>query len=162
MKFRRHIDNKPKRVSQDLGTAFGYIDQSIAGKETNSSRLFTRPMLLRLVSPMMTLQTLANAAQDSVTLEEIESVAGFVQNIDNLELPNQLVAVLADPLLQKLLLLRPSDESHQRIANWLNSILQDVIDGDADEATLFDILDILRDFVVSTKVRITAIQGTLR
>lgn len=88
-------------------------------------------------------------------MEEIENVTGFVQNLDKIELPNQLVAVLADPLLQKLLQLRPSGESYQRIASWLNSVLQDVIDGDADEATLFDILDVLRDFVVSTKVCMT-------
>ncbi|KAF5006401.1 hypothetical protein FDECE_7217 [Fusarium decemcellulare] len=93
----------------------------------------------------------SHATEDSVTLEEIENATGFVKNIDKLELPNQLVAVLADPLLQKLMLLRPSEESDQRIANWLNSVLQDVIDGDAEEATLFDILDILRDYVVSAK-----------
>ncbi|KAF4338197.1 Centromere I [Fusarium beomiforme] len=89
--------------------------------------------------------------ENVVTLEEIENVASFVKNIDKLELPNQLVAVLADPLLQKLMLLRPSSESDQRIANWLYGILQDVHDGDADETTLFDMLDILRDYVVSTK-----------
>ncbi|KAJ3515555.1 hypothetical protein NM208_g14947 [Fusarium decemcellulare] len=93
----------------------------------------------------------SHVTEDSVTLEEIENATGFVRNIDKLELPNQLVAVLADPLLQKLMLLRPSEESDQRIANWLNSVLQDVIDGDAEEATLFDILDILRDYVVSAK-----------
>ena len=88
-----------------------------------------------------------------MTLEEIESVQSFVQNMDKLELPNQLVAVLADPLLQKLLVLRPSTESYQRVANWLNSVLQDVIDGDADEATLWEVLEVVRDFVVQTKVR---------
>jgi hypothetical protein len=86
-------------------------------------------------------------------LEEIENAVGFVKSIDRLELPNQLVAVLADPLLQKLMVLRPSSESDQRIANWLNSALQDVQDGDADEATFFEILDIFRDYVVSTKAR---------
>lgn len=78
----------------------------------------------------------------------------MVQNIDKLELPNQLVAVLADPLLQKLLLLRPSEEAYQRVANWLNFVLQDVIDGNADEATLWDLLDVVRDFVTQTQVRI--------
>ncbi|WZH45059.1 Mis6-domain-containing protein [Fusarium acuminatum] len=87
--------------------------------------------------------------QDAVTLEEIENATGFVKNLDKLELPNQLIAVLADPLLQKLMLLKPGHESEQRIANWLNAVLQDVHDGDADEATFFDMLDILRDYVVS-------------
>lgn len=91
-----------------------------------------------------------------MTLEEIENAAGFVKNIDKLELPNQLVAVLADPLLQKMMLLRPSYESDQRIANWLNAVLQDVVSGDADENTLFELLDVLRDYVVSIKVHLLA------
>ncbi|KAF4463237.1 hypothetical protein FALBO_9945 [Fusarium albosuccineum] len=110
-----------------------------------------RPIGRSARSKLIPLVHTSHATEDSVTLEEIENATGFVKNIDKLELPNQLVAVLADPLLQKLMLLRPSEESDQRIANWLNSVLQDVIDGDAEEATLFDILDILRDYVVSAK-----------
>ncbi|KAF7538334.1 hypothetical protein G7Z17_g12651 [Cylindrodendrum hubeiense] len=45
-----------------------------------------------------------------------------------------------------------SDEADQRIANWLNSALQDVIDGDSEESMLFDVLDILRDYVVSSQL----------
>lgn len=90
--------------------------------------------------------------QNAVTLEEIENVTGFVQNMDRIELPNQLVAVLADPLLQKLLLLRPNAEAYQRVANWLSSVLQNVIDGDADEATLWEVLDVVKEFVVQSKV----------
>ena len=72
--------------------------------------------------------------------------------MDRIELPNQLVAVLADPLLQKLLLLRPSAEAYQRIANWLSSVLQNVLEEDADEATLWEVLDVVREFVVQSKV----------
>lgn len=90
--------------------------------------------------------------QNSVTLEEVENITGFVQNIDRIELPNQLVAVLADPLLQKLLLLRPNAEAYQRVANWLNSVLQNVIDGDTDEAVLWEVLGVVREFVVQSKV----------
>ncbi|KAH6611112.1 hypothetical protein Trco_001132 [Trichoderma cornu-damae] len=90
-------------------------------------------------------------AVNSVTLEEVENVTSFVQNMDRIELPNQLVAVLADPLLQKLLLLRPNAEAYQRVANWLGSVLQNVLDGDADEATLWEVLDVVKDFVVQSK-----------
>lgn len=76
----------------------------------------------------------------------------FVEKMDQLELPNQLIAVLADPLLQKLLILRPDTESHQRVANWLNSVLQEVVDGETDEATLWELLAVVEDFVVQTKV----------
>ncbi|KAL6910926.1 Mis6 domain-containing protein [Trichoderma evansii] len=93
----------------------------------------------------------SHATENSVTLEEVENITGFVQNIDRIELPNQLVAVLADPLLQKLLLLRPNAEAYQRVANWLNSVLQNVIDGDADEAVLWEVLDVVKDFVVQSK-----------
>ncbi|KAM0446151.1 hypothetical protein ACHAPV_006434 [Trichoderma viride] len=94
----------------------------------------------------------SHATENSVTLEEVENITGFVQNIDRIELPNQLVAVLADPLLQKLLLLRPNAEAYQRVANWLNSVLQSVIDGDADEAVLWEVLDVVKEFVVQSKI----------
>ncbi|KAM3442925.1 hypothetical protein NHJ13734_002069 [Beauveria thailandica] len=93
----------------------------------------------------------SHATEDSITLEEIENVQSFVEKMDRLELPNQLVAVLADPLLQKLLLLRPSGESFMRVANWLNAALQDVVDGNSDEATLWEMMEVVRDFVVQTK-----------
>lgn len=75
-----------------------------------------------------------------------------MQRLEKLELPNQLVAVLADPVLQKLLLLRPSDEAYQRVANWLHSVLQDVISGSTDDDTLWELLGVVKDFVVQTKV----------
>ncbi|KAG5916828.1 hypothetical protein E4U53_004266 [Claviceps sorghi] len=71
--------------------------------------------------------------------------------MDKLELPNQLVAVLADPLLQKLLILRPDPESYQRISNWLGAVFQEVMSGDADEATLWEVLEVAREFVVRTR-----------
>lgn len=91
--------------------------------------------------------------QTSITLEEVENASSLAQKLEKLELPNQLVAVLADPVLQKLLLLRPSDEAYQRISNWLHSVLQDVIAGSADDNTLWEVLDVVRDFVTQTKVR---------
>lgn len=87
-----------------------------------------------------------------MTLEEVENASSLALNIDKLELPNQLVAVLADPLLQKLLILRPSDEAYQRVANWLDAILQDVVAGNTDGDTLWDIMDVVKDFVAQTKV----------
>ncbi|TWU73851.1 hypothetical protein ED733_005491 [Metarhizium rileyi] len=93
----------------------------------------------------------SHANEDSVTLEEVEDVSSFVAKMDKLELPNQLVAVLADPLLQKLLILRPNPESYQRISNWLSAVFQEVMAGDADEATLWEVLEVVREFVVQTK-----------
>jgi len=47
-------------------------------------------------------------------LEEVEDVSDFVQKLDKLEMPNQLVAVLGDPLLRKLISLKPSGANHRR------------------------------------------------
>ena len=94
------------------------------------------------------------SALNSVTLEEIENVDGFVKKLETLELPNQLIAVLGDPLLQKLLLLKPEAEAHQRVNNWLSSYAHDLMSGDSD-ATLSSILSIIRDHVSATKVRQT-------
>ncbi|RCI08824.1 hypothetical protein L249_4840 [Ophiocordyceps polyrhachis-furcata BCC 54312] len=94
----------------------------------------------------------SEATEDSVTLEEIDSVEGFVQNLEKIELPNQLVAVLADPLLQKLLLLRPGPESQRRVTNWLTSVLRDFVEGDVDQESLWAVLAVLRDFVVQTRI----------
>lgn len=91
--------------------------------------------------------------QNSITLEEIDSAETLAQNLGKLELPTQLVAVLADPLLQKLLMLRPDAEAFCRISNWLTSCLDDVARGDADPSALLDLADIVHEFVLNTKVR---------
>ncbi|KAG0135182.1 Mis6-domain-containing protein [Tuber indicum] len=64
----------------------------------------------------------------SVTLEDVEDVSDFVKKLDKLELPNQLVAVLEDPLLRKLISLKPSDGANLRINNWLAACLSGELD----------------------------------
>lgn len=87
-----------------------------------------------------------------MTLEEISDVDNFVANLEKLELPNQLAAVLADPLLQKLLFLRPAGESDERVNNWVYAAAQDVVNGDAGDFSLADLLRVLHEYVTKTKV----------
>lgn len=89
--------------------------------------------------------------QESVTLEEIENVDGFVDRLEKIELPNQLVAVLHDPLLQKLLMLRPDADAHQRAVNWLMSYAQDLDNGHSEISTA-ELFDRFRSYVTATKV----------
>ncbi|KHN95730.1 Mis6 domain protein [Metarhizium album ARSEF 1941] len=110
-----------------------------------------RPVNRALRNKAVPIVLTSHATEDSVTLEEVEDVSSFVAKMDKLELPNQLVAVLADPLLQKLLILRPDPESYQRISNWLGAVFQEVMAGDADEATLWEVLEVVREFVIQTK-----------
>lgn len=60
--------------------------------------------------------------------------------------------MLADPLLQKFLLLRPNAEASTRISNWLIACLGDVASGDADPELLLDMVDMIHDYAVATKV----------
>ncbi|KAI0167022.1 Mis6-domain-containing protein [Hypoxylon sp. FL1284] len=92
----------------------------------------------------------SNATENSITLEEIENVDGFVKNLERIELPNQLVAVLGDPLLQKLLALKPQAEAHQRASNWIASYGQDIMSGESGIEPS-EGLETLRDYVSSTK-----------
>lgn len=110
-----------------------------------------RPMGRRVQGGKLPLVRTSHAGESSVTLEEVENAAGLARTLDKLELPNQLVAVLADPLLQKLLLLRPRHDAYERVANWLQDLSQDVINGGTDESTLWDVLDVVKDFVTQTR-----------
>ncbi|KAH6840854.1 Mis6-domain-containing protein [Chaetomium sp. MPI-CAGE-AT-0009] len=92
-----------------------------------------------------------HAQETSVTLEEIDNAESFVKKLEKIELPTQLVAVLADPLLQKFLLLRPSAEASSRISNWLMACLGDVASGDADPEIFLDMVDVIHDYAVATK-----------
>ncbi|KAK8017449.1 hypothetical protein PG993_013775 [Apiospora rasikravindrae] len=92
----------------------------------------------------------SHANESSVTLEEIENADGLVKALETIEMPNQLISVLSDPLLQKLLLLRPDAESMQRASNWLVSCAQDLVSGDGD-SELEGILEIMRDYARATR-----------
>ncbi|KKF93939.1 Inner centromere protein mis6 [Ceratocystis platani] len=93
----------------------------------------------------------SQATENSVTLKEIDSATSFALNIDRIELPDQLVAVLADPLLQKLLLLKQDDTSFRRVANWINSTWQDVCEDPRNLSLLEDMLQVLGDYIDQTK-----------
>lgn len=87
-----------------------------------------------------------------MTLEEVDSADSFVRNLDRIELPSQLVAVLADPLLQKLMVLRPDNEGSARITNWVTACTRDVRTGDAGPELLIDVIEVLQDYVSATSV----------
>ncbi|KAK4148115.1 Mis6-domain-containing protein [Dichotomopilus funicola] len=92
-----------------------------------------------------------HAQENSVTLEEIDNAESFVKNLERIELPTQLVAVLADPLLQKFLLLRPDAEASSRVSNWLMACLGDVSSGDADSEIFLEMVEVINSYAVATK-----------
>lgn len=83
-----------------------------------------------------------HAHASSTTLEEIEDVDDFVRKLEKIELPNQLVAVISDPLLQKFLQLKSSKATARRIDYWLLAFFEDQVESGAQAEK--DIREMLR------------------
>ncbi len=92
------------------------------------------------------------AQETSVTLEEIEGVQAFINKLEKIELPNQLVAAMGDPLLQMLLQLTSTGVTRQRVDNWLLAFFEDQLQSDDNsERALLDMLASILDYVRFTK-----------
>ncbi|WDK12524.1 hypothetical protein CGRA01v4_03804 [Colletotrichum graminicola] len=96
----------------------------------------------------------SEATENSVTLEEIDSADRFAQSIEKIELPNQLAAVLADPLLQKFIALKNDHAASKRVVHWIDAVLEDVLNGNADEKLFRETMEVLADYVSRVKVSV--------
>ncbi|KAL1633601.1 hypothetical protein SLS56_002749 [Neofusicoccum ribis] len=96
------------------------------------------------------------ADEESVTLEEINNADEFVKNLEKIELPNQLLASFKDPLLQKYLLLNPSDAASRRLELWLESFLREALEAAASGTNppdhFAELLDGMLNYTRTTKV----------
>jgi centromere protein I len=99
-----------------------------------------------------------HATETSVTLEGIDNVDDFVEKLDRIEAPGQMISFLTDPLLQKYVELKPSPVTSARINLWLSACLEDLHEaerlGISEPQYLKHILESLRIHADSTKVRI--------
>ncbi|EEP78679.1 predicted protein [Uncinocarpus reesii 1704] len=95
--------------------------------------------------------------QGYASLEELRSVRDFVQKLDKVQLPNQIASALADPLVQKYLLLVENTQATQRMESWLASFFEDELDiissGDMDTSEHLEyVLYLLVGYARFTKV----------
>jgi centromere protein I len=94
--------------------------------------------------------------QNSVTLEGVDNVDDFVERLDRIEPPGQLVALLADPLLQKYVELKPSPIATARIGLWLATSLEEQYEaarsGTGDTQYLSEVLQGLQKYAQYNKV----------
>ncbi|KAF1844757.1 Mis6-domain-containing protein [Cucurbitaria berberidis CBS 394.84] len=95
------------------------------------------------------------ATENSVTLEGIDNVEDFVEKLDRLEPPGQLVALLTDSLLQKYVELTPSPIVSTRIDLWLATCLEELYEAEGletgDAQYLSEVLDGLLKHAQYTK-----------
>ena len=77
----------------------------------------------------------------------------FIQKLEKIELPNQLISVLGDPLLQNLLTLKSNDTIKRRIDNWLTAFFEDQLEnGGYTGSTLLEMLAAIKEYASFTKV----------
>jgi centromere protein I len=73
--------------------------------------------------------------------------------LEKIELPNQLVAVINDPLLQNFLLLTPSDTNSKRIDSWLLAFFEDQLeDSTSSDSDIFEMLEAVLGYTRYNKV----------
>ncbi|KAJ4289809.1 Phosphate metabolism transcription protein [Kalmusia sp. IMI 367209] len=102
----------------------------------------------------------------SVTLEGIDNVEDFVEKLDRIEPPGQLVSFLTDPLLQKYVELKDSPIISRRIQLWLSTCLEEqyyaIKEGTVDERYLSEILEGLLEHAQYTKKLLPIVQSFLK
>ncbi|KAF2119166.1 Mis6-domain-containing protein [Lophiotrema nucula] len=106
---------------QDAGIA---IEENIPEQQRSGFRLLRKGAKRSKVSAIPEVHTF-QAHEATVTLEEIDSVEDFVEKLDRIEPPSQMISFLTDPLLQKFADLKPSPVSAARVELWLSACLQE-------------------------------------
>lgn len=92
------------------------------------------------------------------SLEELRGIDHFIERLDKIELPNQIISTLGDRFAQKYLFLVQSETANARLDDWLTSFLNDKLEQiqngeDDDPETLTYILLLAVEYVRYAKVR---------
>ncbi|KAJ0307563.1 hypothetical protein COL516b_004184 [Colletotrichum fioriniae] len=144
VEWRERLNEIQRDHSQRTAEAAG---QPQNGFSVNHQALRARGSRSSNLPPVYTTE----ATETSVTLEEIDSADRLAQTVEKIELPNQLAAVLADPLLQKFVALKKDDAASKRVVHWINAVLEDVLNGNADDKSFAETMEMLKEYVARVK-----------
>lgn len=102
------------------------------------------------------LQT-SRVSRKFTSLEEIRDIDHFVEKLDRIELPNQIISTLGDAMAQKYLHLVQSEAANHRLDEWLRSFLEDKLelirnDVDDEPESLSYVLSFVEGYAAFTKV----------
>ncbi|RDW83876.1 Mis6 domain protein [Aspergillus mulundensis] len=67
----------------------------------------------------------SRVAQNRISLEELRNFDHFIEKLDKVELPNQIISTIADGLAQKYLFLAQPEIANRRLNDWLQAFLSD-------------------------------------
>ncbi|PLB49420.1 Mis6 domain protein [Aspergillus steynii IBT 23096] len=118
-------------------------------------RGLTKRSKLEVIVPVV--QT-SRVSYNHTSLEELRDVGHFVEKLDKIELPNQIISTLGDSMAQKYIFLAQPEAAIRRLDDWLNAFLvdkmesaQDDEDDDDENESLGYVLSLLVDYVRYTK-----------
>lgn len=101
-----------------------------------------------------------------MTLEEIDSWDQFVNNLEKLDPPSQIVSMLKDPVVRRYLILKEVDQSTMRLKFWLVRCLDDILesmkDGTESRAFISEILETALEFTRAVKASVLHLKATTR
>ncbi|MCJ1351128.1 MAG: hypothetical protein MMC33_001110 [Icmadophila ericetorum] len=91
----------------------------------------------------------------SLALENINGVNDFIDKLEKIDLPDQMISILIDPLMQKYVMLRGIEIARTRVDQWLSLVfdseLQSLREGKPMTAKAVEILSKIPDFTRGTK-----------
>ncbi|KAJ5564021.1 Centromere protein Cenp-I [Penicillium frequentans] len=112
------------------------------------------------------LQT-SRVSNKHTSLEELRGIEHFVDKIETIELPNQIISTLGDGMAQKYLHLIQSEAANHRLDEWLKAFLQDRLENiqewnEDDEPDLISyVLGFVEGYAAYTKQLLPSIQSFL-
>ncbi|KAL6236015.1 hypothetical protein BDW75DRAFT_239619 [Aspergillus navahoensis] len=98
----------------------------------------------------------SRVGQNRISLEELRSVDHFVEWLDKVELPNQIISTIADGFAQKYLFLVQPEIANRRLNDWLQAFLNEHLEyardfGVEGVETLGYVLNLAVDYAQYTK-----------
>ncbi|KAK6334948.1 hypothetical protein TWF718_010389 [Orbilia javanica] len=107
-----------------------------------------------------------NASENSVTLEEIDSARGLVDNLQKLELPSQIGAVFQDDMFRNFVLLRGSEDITLRLDDWTYAALFDEYDVEVTAKSASERLEVflkqILDYTTMRKILLPSVEDFLK
>lgn len=98
----------------------------------------------------------SRVSHNHTSLEELRSVDHFVERIERIDLPNQIISTLGDSMAQRYLFLVRPEAANRRLDDWLNGFLSDKLehiqDGGDDQGELSYVLSLAVEYVRYSKV----------
>ncbi|KAJ5147878.1 Centromere protein Cenp-I [Penicillium atrosanguineum] len=143
-------------------------DQKMDSTQQSSYQVTHRGTVKRVKIEVVipVLQT-SHVSSKHTSLEEIRDVSHFVEKIEKIELPNQIISTLGDAMAQKYLHLTQSEAASHRLDEWLRCFLEDKLEqigeGDEDEPEVLSyVLSFVEGYAAYTKQLLPSVRSFLR